>query len=236
MSSKTDIFLDKYKQLENVVKAEYDLGRNDSAISFLVKRKEFCDLENELDLCRETRNLLSHNPKVKNEYAVEPSEGMINLLDEIIAKIEHPLRARNVMIHKNQLCYKGMEDSVREAMVAMHENSYTHIPILENGVLQGIFSEKVLLAIMIDEAFAGINPELRFADIREYVSYKDNRAENYRFVAQEMLVSEIGKMYKDTSNRRERIGMIFVTQNGNDKEKIMGIITAWEIAAEIDVV
>lgn len=80
----TEEFLDKYKQMEVLVRGEYNLGNNDSVMNFLISNNEFKALENELDLCRDTRNLLSHNPKINGEYAVYPSEEMIKLLDKVI--------------------------------------------------------------------------------------------------------------------------------------------------------
>ena len=125
----TEEFLDKYKQMENIVRNEYNLGNNDSVINFLIGNKEFKEIENELDLCRDTRNLLSHNPKINGEYLVYPSEEMIKLLDEVIQKVTKPLKASNVMVKKSELCYRGMQDNVKEAMAVMKENSYKYIPI-----------------------------------------------------------------------------------------------------------
>ena len=51
---------------------------------------------------------------------------------------------------------------------------------------------------------------------------------------EDMLVRDIGTMYKKSSDRKERINLIFVTANGKVTERILGIITAWEIAAEVD--
>lgn len=236
MESRAEVFLDKYKQLENIVKAEYRLKESDSAVGFLLRNKGFQNIKNELDLCRETRNLLAHNPKVKNSYAVEPSVEMINLLDDIIDKIENPLRAENVMTNKSELCYKSMEDSVREAMIKMHEKAYTHIPILEDGVLMGVFSENTVLSILIDEDFIGIENNLKFYDMKKYLSIKGNENESYRFVSKDTLVSDISILYREASHINDRIGMIFVTHSGKESEKIMGIITAWDIAAELEVI
>lgn len=231
--NKTEIFLDKYKQLEAIVKAEYNLGKNDSAMNFLMRNKAFVDIERELDMCRETRNLLSHNPKIKGEYAIEPGDSMIELLDEVINKIENPLKAKDVMVKKSELCYMSMNDSVKEAMVAIKEHSYKQIPILEDGVLVGIFSAKTILDILITEGEEGIKQGMTFSDISDYICINSND-KSYCFVSQGMLVSNIGMMYKENLNKRDRINIIFVTHSGKNSERILGIITAWEIAAEID--
>ena len=232
-TSRTEEFLDKYRQLEALVRAEYNLGKNDSAMNFLLKNKAFVDIENELDMCRETRNLLSHNPKIKGKYAVEPSDSLLELLDNVINRIEHPLRAKDVMVRKNDLCYMSMEDKVRDAMLAIKEHSYKQIPILNDGVLVGIFSAKTLLDIMISAEGTSIDSSVSFNDICKYVAV-DEEDKTYAFVSQDMLVSDIGLMYKDNLSKTDRINIIFVTHSGKSTERILGIITAWEIAAEID--
>ena len=67
--NRTEEFLDKYKQMETLVRNEYNLDNNESVMNFLINNKDFKVIENELDLCRDTRNLLSHNPKINGEYA-----------------------------------------------------------------------------------------------------------------------------------------------------------------------
>ena len=62
--NRTEEFLDKYKQMETLVRNEYNLDNNESVMNFLINNKDFKEIENELDLCRDTRNLLSHNPKI----------------------------------------------------------------------------------------------------------------------------------------------------------------------------
>lgn len=232
--SRTEIFLDKYRQLENVIKTEFNLGKNDSAMNYLIRQKPFREYENELDLCRETRNLLSHNPKFNGSYAVEPSEELIRFIDKIIDKIENPLRAKDVMVPKNALCYRHMNASVREAMIALRDNSYKYIPILEEGMLAGIFGAKTMLDILIDKNIQGIDDSMTFADVRKFLSLENIDRGEIRFVPQDVLVSDIGKMYRKSSEHKERINLIFVTANGKITERVLGIITPWEIAAEID--
>jgi len=234
MSTRTDIFLDKYKTLENVVKTEFRLSDKESPMNFIMNNRDYQNIRNQLDLCRETRNLLSHNPKVSGEYAVEPSEKMIELLDKVIAKITMPPRANNIMIKKSDTCYRGMNDSVREAMFEMHEKSFTHIPLLEDDRVVGVFCENTLLSIIIDEERLNIDSNLKFTDIKKYLDIERKEVEVYPFVSQDTPISKISELFKNSPKRKDRTGMVFVTQNGKKSEKLLGIITAWEVAAEVD--
>ena len=229
--NRTDEFLDKYKQMEVLVRSEYNLGNNDSVMNFLISNNEFKALENELDLCRDTRNLLSHNPKINGEYAVYPSEEMIKLLEKVIQKVTQPIKASNIMVKKSELCFMGMEDKVADAMAAMKEHSYKYIPILADGVLVGMFSAKTVLEIMVNEGADIFKGDITFEGIKNYISIENVSSKTFAFVGNSTLLSEIKEIFKDDVDNKERINIIFVTQHGKKEEKLLGIITAWEIAA-----
>ena len=229
--NRTEEFLDKYKQMETLVRNEYNLDNNESVMNFLINNKDFKVIENELDLCRDTRNLLSHNPKINGEYAVYPSEEMIKLLDNVIQKVARPLKASNVMVKKSELSYMSMTDKVQDAMSVMKENSYKHIPILEDGVLVGLFSAKTVLDIMVSEGADTFSAEITFDKIQKYISIENVTSNKFAFVGNSTLVSEVKDMFKEDVDSKERINIIFVTQHGKRDEKLLGIITAWEIAS-----
>ena len=234
MNDRVEIFLDKFKQLENITKIEYNLDERDSAIYFLMQKKSFRNIKNELDLCRETRNLLSHNPRINSKYAVEPSVELIELLDKLIEKIKNPLRASDIMVKREDLKWRKLEDFVRETMILMNKEAYNHIPIMDDNVLVGVFSPNTVFSMQVDKGFTGIDEKLQFKDIKRFIDFKADRTQSYRFIPQDMLVSDIGEIFSKASDKNDRIGMIFVTHNGKEKEKILGIITAWDVASEVD--
>lgn len=227
----TEEFLDKYKQMENIVRNEYNLGDNDSIVNFLINSKEFKHIENELDLCRDTRNLLSHNPKINGEYLVYPSEEMIKLLDEVIQKVTKPLKASNVMVKKSELCFMSMQDKVKDAMITMKEHSYKYIPILEDGVLVGMFSAKTILDIMTSEGVDAFKDDATFESISKYIAIENVSSKTFAFVGNSTPLCEVKDIFKEDVEHKERINIIFVTQHGKSDEKLLGIITAWEIAS-----
>lgn len=230
MNSKTELFLDKYKKLETIVSAQYNLSNSESAVSYLERRAEYRAIKSELAYCREVRNLLTHNPKVRNRYAVEPSDEMIALLDETIERINNPQKAKHIWVPRNKVSCRTMEDYVRPAMVEMNEHVYTHIPIMRDGVVVGVFSENTLLSYLIDDEIVNIDNDVKFSDIVKYLPLDQHRAESFRFVGQETLVSEIEDIFADAVKKSDRIGLIFVTNSGKKTEKLLGIISAWDVA------
>lgn len=230
MNSKAELFLDKYRKLEATVSARYNLSSSDSAVGYLERRPEYRAIKSELAYCREVRNLLAHNPKVKERYAVEPSDEMIDLLDQTVDRINNPLKARHICVPIGKVSCRVMDDYVRPAMMEMNERVYTHIPIMKEGVVIGVFSENTLLSYLIDDEIVSIDNNIKFLDIGKYLPLDQHRAESFRFVGQETLVSEIEDIFAAAVKNSDRIGLIFVTKSGKKTEKLLGIISAWDIA------
>lgn len=230
MNSKTELFLDKYKKLEAIVSAQYNLSNSESAVSYLERRAEYRGIKRELAYCREVRNLLTHNPKVGKRYAVEPSDEMIALLDQTIERVGNPQKAKHICIPIGKVSCRTMDDYVRPAMVDMNEHVYTHIPIMKDGVVVGVFSENTLLSYLIDDEIVSIDNDVKFSHIAKYLPLDQHRAESFRFVSQETLVSEIEDIFADAVKKADRIGLIFVTNSGRKMEKLLGIISAWDVA------
>lgn len=230
MNHKTDLFLDEYKKLEAIVSARYNLRDSESAVGFLERRPEYRAIKSELEYCREVRNLLTHNPKVRNQYAVEPSDEMIALLERIIEHVRNPQKAKHICVPGDKVYCRTMEDDVRPAMVKMNEQMYTHVPILKDGVVVGVFSENTLLSYLLDDETVSIDNHVKFSDIEKYLPLDRHRAESFRFVGQETPVTEIEDIFADADKKSDRIGLIFVTSNGRKTGKLLGIISVWDVA------
>ena len=115
----SEMFLDKYKILEESTSRKYKLSSSQSPIAYLEKQKEFASFEVKLAYCREIRNFLSHEPKINGEFAVTPSIEMISLLDELIDIITNPPKCKDVAIDIKDIYFKSMEDNVLKSIQEM---------------------------------------------------------------------------------------------------------------------
>ncbi len=224
-----EIFLDKYKELEALAVNAYGLAPDGSAISQLERKSEFRSIKAELAYCREVRNLLQHNPKVGNEFAVEPSSNMIELLADTIEKVRNPQKISEIAIPINEVYWKTIEDLVYPTMQDMKKNIYTHVPILKDGKVTGVFSDNTLFAYILEDGIIGIDEGTKFTDLGEHISIKNHPSEIFMFAKFHARVSQIEDLFEEAFQRNERIGMIFLTENGNEHEKLRGIITPWDV-------
>ncbi|MBQ3106622.1 MAG: CBS domain-containing protein [Eggerthellaceae bacterium] len=228
--SRADEFLDLYRQLESHIKESFPQAGS-SAVSWLSRRKEFRHLSTELDYCREVRNLLSHREKIDGAYAVEPSESMLGTLRATIERIANPAKAHGIMVPRDKVVAKSMDDLVRPAMAVMLKEKFSRVPLLDDGRVVGVFSETALLACLVDQQIIGIDDSTRFAQLEKYLPLKAHASESFRFVPRNMYVSELADLFEEADRAQDRIGMVFVTQNGKPSERLLGIITAWDIAS-----
>lgn len=227
---KCEEFLDLYKQLETIAVNQFGAKGDGTAVSQLQRRSEFKNIRSELDYIRDVRNLLTHRPKIGDSFAVEPTDAIIDLIKKVIQKIEQPMLASDIYIPLGQVLYAGMDTKVYSTMASMFKKAYTHIPILEDSRVVGVFSDNTLMNYILYGNII-INNETRFRELGDYLALGSHPAETYRFVARNEKVSYISDLFDDALKNSDRIGMVFVTEHGKMDEKLLGIITAWNIAA-----
>ncbi|MBO7729756.1 MAG: CBS domain-containing protein [Lachnospiraceae bacterium] len=231
--TKTEQFLDLYKKLENTANTHYHTPGSGSAIAKLQRRQEFSNIHQELDYIRDVRNLLTHRPRIGEFYAVEPTDAMLSLLEKLIDRLEHPLSAIRIAVPIEEVLSASLDSPVLDSLEKMYKRAFSHMPILEEGKVAGVFSGSSLMNCVLYKhiMFSG---DLKFRDIKDTFTFDQHPSETFRFVSRDTLVSDISDMFDETLQQEERIGMIFVTENGKSDEELLGIITAWDVAAAIN--
>ena len=225
--SNAEIFIDKYKQLEEVVRTTYGLNESDSISHYLTEQKKFNKYKSEIKYCQEVRNLLNHKKKINDSYAVEPSVQMLSFIDSLIENIKSRARCRDISV-KN-VCWRPLDGNVKETMQMMREKGFTHIPILKNNVVIGVFDENSLFNFLVSEGSVSISDSLTFADIKEYISIAGRETERFIFFGGNHYVDNLEDEFEKAHSRGGRIGIAFITANGKPDEPLQGIITPWDI-------
>lgn len=229
--TKTEQFLDLYKQLETACSNILGIQKN-NFISALSHRADFKNIGLELDYIRDVRNLLTHRPQIDEKYAVEPSDAIIDLLESVLRKINDPMTAMEIMVPTSNILYGTYDSKILSTMEEMYKRAFTHLPILDDQKVVGVFSDNTLMNYILHGS-GEISSEITFSQIEDVLSFNQHPAETFRFVKRSELVANISDMFDDALKSSERIGMIFVTEHGKTEEKLLGIITAWDVAAAL---
>lgn len=228
--NKTETYIELYKELEELAVSRYGYPPDGRAVYQLQRRPEFKKLREELDYCREVRNLLQHRKRLGDSFPVEPSGAMLDFLRRVIALVESPPRAKDIQVPFPEVLWKTMEDRVRPTMLEMERRGFSHIPILRDGAVEGVFSANTVFTCLLDGELAGIGEDMRFAELREFLPPEKHRSESFRFIREDKLVDEMSEMIEKAQARHDRIGLFFTTVNGRSDEPIRGILTAWDVA------
>lgn len=227
----TSIFIEKYKELEEAVRSTYNLRDSDSISHYLKNRNEFRHYADEISYCQQVRNFIVHERKLSDSFAVIPSDEMLKFIDMLIAKIKNRRRCIDACIKLKNVYHCSLGDKVKPAIKAMREGFFTHIPILQNGRVVGVFDENSLFNYVADHETVDVDSNLRFSDIADYLSLTDRDNEAFIFIKSSMYIDEVEDIFQRNFNQRERIGVAFITNNGRPDEQLQGLITPWDILA-----
>lgn len=226
----SEIFLEKYRQLEEVVRTTYNIKNNDSISFYLSSQSKYKRCAEEIKYCQDVRNVLVHKRKISNRYAVEPNDHIISFIENLIPIIKNRPKCCDIQIKFDNVCWRSLNDTVKDTMTEMRNNLFTHIPILnEEGCVIGVFDENSVFAYIADEEIVAIDETLKFSDIQKYLSLEDREMESFVYVKATSYVDELEEKIESAFNKGKRIGLAFVTASGSNKDKLQGIITPWDI-------
>ena len=232
MDSITSEFIELYKRLENLIDNTYsDCDGSHGSLAWLVHEKKLprslCD---EADLCREVRNLLHHNVMIRDECGISVNEVLIESLREIYDFVQYTPRALDVCIRKQDVYWVSRSQNALSVMEHMQEHAYTYAPLLDDGVVDGVFDMNVLLSYMLREGIVGEFDKLTLSDFGDDLSLDSCSSEVFEFVSRHVFASDVAKLFSDNLCDRKQLGIVFVTENGKPAEKLLGIITAWDMS------
>ena len=225
-------FIDKYKLFESAVRTTYGLANEDSVRNFLCRQPEFSRYQAEIVCCQETRNLLQHQPMVRGEYPVEPSDKLIETLDFLMAKVLDRRTCMDICTKASAVFSAKPSDSVRKAMTMMRLKRYSCIPIVDDeGRVLGIFGEGSIFDYLADEGIVELSNELCFADIEDYTHIDGREGVLNLFVSHNYPVDKLLNRIESALDATGRFQVAIVTNTGNKSEPLQGIVTPWDVIA-----
>lgn len=227
----TDVFLDKYKQVEAAVRMVYSYD-GESPLAFLKDLPQFKRFSRTIDTCRGIRNILQHSPKINGEYPLTPCNDLLPFLDRLIQCISERKRCSDIAIRYKDIFWCSLDDSVKDAMRQMRNCMFTHAPILdEDKRVIGVFDENSIFEYIADEGIVDIDDNIRFRTIQKHLSLTEREMEEFLFVAPGKYVEDLEEQIEEKFHNNKRVGIVFLTADGKQTSSLYGIITPWDIIA-----
>ncbi len=231
-----DALLDLYNEVDHFMRKE---GKKDKQAdhSFLIQELAATNpvVARNQQIMRsvaQIRNTLVHNPIPSTaQPLVQPNPHLVETYRGIRDALMNPLNALSIAIPRQQIFTTKLGANLGEVMKKMDQNIFTHVPVIENETMVGVFSENTLLSYLAESGEAIITKDMKVGDLKEFLPLSAHHGESFVFVARNTPLNKIYEIFNDAIQVRRRIGMIFVTQHGKADEKLLGIITAWDLAS-----
>ena len=181
----------------------------------------------------EVRNLLSHQAKLDGQYAVTPSDAVQRLLEEVLCKVEEPQRVCDVMTPVDRMLTATPQTGVLEVMRKMRQQGLSHVPLLENGRVSGIFSVETIFQAVTDNA-CRVGEDTVLAAFARYLPLDRHMGHDFRFVGRGVLTAEAEAIFDRAGSRNHKLKLLLVTRSGAAAEPLLGVVSPYDLLGQPD--
>lgn len=227
-----EMFLDSYKRLEEelIRRYEYDEKYGSPVVRF-INDKEGKQFRDKLDLCREIRNFLSHHSELDGEPAVQPSPSIITFLDEVRDYVCRPPLAMPFATQFCDILKTSPNQRVQPLMKKMQKLGFSHVPVLENGAMVGVFSIGTFFGYALKYGLTAMHDEMLIEDFRELLPPDRHENERFLFLPKDATLFEVRAAFEKKTQRSKRLAAVFLTDNGSLGGRVEGMLTPWDVIA-----
>src|SRR5258708_5587745 len=146
--------------------------------------------------------------------------------------IKYPPNALEIFASKtgSGLYETDVNAFIKDVLRDMTENEYTHVPVWNGDKLVGTFAYNSFFQWVNYELQKRNQPHFekeRMGDINP--RYLNGNIVRFQFVRSTDPAHEVPMIFEKSTKKRIRLDCIFVTENGNRDEKILAIITPWDL-------
>lgn len=229
-SSRAEHFLKMYRVLEVALEKRYTGKKQGSSVVMEYLRDEDSEpFRHELNLCREIRNLLSHNADEKGEPLVEPSESILASLQNILDHVSSPRYAVDYGTPRERILWAHPDDIVIDVMHRMVKNGFSHVPVMERGKIVGVFSVGCLFACLEREGLDTLNNSARIRQLKDVFDSVRHGSGRYLFMPEDATIYQVRAAFEERSERNSRLSAVFITGNGSKNEPLVAMLTPWDV-------
>ena len=230
-----ELFFNLYNAFDNVLRKHYNI--EDSNQSVIVKRIN--ELKNSssalkrkrgerLDIIRNLRNSLAHIEKFNNDDNFIIKANLIKALKNEIEDIKKPLLAIDICRPIDKVIYANINDLLIPLIEKMVNEGYSHIPILSNGILVGVFSENSVFNSLYKTGNNSLNNSTKVSEYLPFIDIDKHSSRYFLFVSKNIKVDNLYELFNN-KKQNKKLAMIFITENGKVDENVLGIITSYDL-------
>lgn len=198
------------------------------------KNRLFESYYKDLKLFAELRNLLVHNPYPDSANPlIIPHDYIIKRYDDIRSAVLRPKKAIDIAVKGSQIYRTSLDANVIEVMRTMNDKTYTHVPVVVGEKMIGVFSENTILTYLVQNRDTIILKDTKIAEFKEFIGLDRHPSEYFEFASRNTLLIEVEALFQKRLKERKRIAVVYITEHGESDEKLLGMITAWDVAGMV---
>ena len=228
--SRSEQFMRLFRKLEGILEKRYSGKRvsSGSVVMEYLHDPDSLPCRSELDMCREIRNLLAHNDDEDGQPVIEPSEGCVRLLADIVDYVQRPRLAVNYGTPGDRIMFAHPNDSALDVMRHMMRMGYSHVPVRDKTGLVGVFSAAALMSFVGDRGLDSLSDDLRIGDMRKALSVDNERTDVYLFFDPTITLTAVRKTFEKRQERNRRLAVVFITEDGGQHSQVLAMLTPWD--------
>lgn len=232
---RSDEFIDLYKQLEDELEVKFSTAkqrRYSSVVFEYINHYESAPVRETLNLCREIRNLMTHNANLGGEPIVEPSEPVVEALREALDYVCRPPLALDFATKGSSIRCARLSSRVLNLMESMDKSGFSHIPVIEKEKFLGVFSVSTIFSCILRDPTLRITKETTLSQLGKMLAV-EKHVENFAFVDEKTTCIEARRMFEKIRGRNKRLSVIFITKTGSRDEPLLGMLTPWDVMQDV---
>ena len=232
VESRAEEFLKLYRVLEGLLEKRYS-GKRASSPSVVMEYLHDADsapCREDLDLCREIRNLLSHNADSDGEAIVEPSQSAVDMLRGIVEYVQSPRLAVDCGTRGDKIMFAHPNDSALDVMRHMVRMGYSHVPVRDRNGLVGVFSALAMMNHIGRVGLEGLDNDLRVGDLKGALNIDDR----YLFMDAAATRTQVREAFDRHRERNRRLAVIFITADGTRDTPVQAMLTPWDVLKDTE--
>jgi CBS domain-containing protein len=217
-----------YNELEDLLRIKYRLDATASGVYFHENRVGGQTAKN-LRTLRELRNYVVHEKRTDTIRACAVTDEALRFLERMLESLRKPRRAIDVCVTKEKILFASLSTPVKPLLSSMLARNISHVPVIApDGSVYGVFSGTTLFAHGADVERFELGPRTTLAEFSDVLPIRAH-VERYRFVERATPIEDLIDLFGELPKDGKKTKMIFVTEHGRPEEKILGLITPWDL-------
>jgi CBS domain-containing protein len=185
-----------------------------------VVRRYADDLHEFADL----RNAIVHE-RLDDRVIAEPNDWAVAQIERIRSLVVDPPKVIDLFGRK--VMSLSSDQPVRNAVKLLYEGGISQVPIYSGRDFAGLLTERTLarwLGACADEGIFSLTK----TTIGEVMAHGED-GENFRFVKESLTVIDALDLFSAHQRQGRRLSALLITKNGSPSEKLLGIMTIWDV-------